>query len=112
MRIVVLWIALGAVISAMAQSKKAAKPHPQIDAGMECAACHDKVAAIWDKGRHGVAQVRCAACHGTPTAGFTAKPAATVCRSCHPAQFDSTAKNCVSCHPPHALSPHAAKGAH
>lgn len=110
MRTAILLLLVAAAWAAQPSRQGGSKPHPKVEDGVECAACHDPVAKAWDSGRHGPAQVKCVACHGSPGLKFTARPAATTCRSCHPTQFESTAKACVSCHPAHALDPHAGHG--
>lgn len=113
MRFVLIFFGIcAALLLAQARRTPAApKAHPRIGPTMECAMCHDDQAAAWSKSKHGLALMKCVGCHSHPSENFTAKPASTVCRSCHAAEFESAKTACTSCHPPHALRYHPAKGA-
>lgn len=104
MRTIVLLIACAAALLGQARKSASPKAHLAVDATVECASCHDKAAEAWDKSKHGVALMKCAGCHGWPGEKFTAKPASTTCRSCHPAQFEEAKAACTSCHAAHALT--------
>jgi hypothetical protein len=105
--------------SAAGPSRRASAPARHADVGgeQECAACHREATPeawrAWSEGRHGLALVKCVACHGSTGADFTLRPAAERCRGCHGAQVDSFrktgARDCFACHAPHALkaNPHA-----
>jgi hypothetical protein len=96
---------------ALAAGRSRAK-HPDVGAEQECAACHRTQTAAsfeaWERSPHGVALVKCVACHGSAGADFRPKPAATSCEGCHPVQVASLAKksvrDCYACHSPHALT--------
>ena len=88
-------------------------PHPDTGGEQECAACHkDLTPAVfqaWEGSRHGLALVKCVACHGAPGDGFVRRPPAERCRGCHGAEVDSVralgVRDCFTCHAPHSLSP-------
>jgi hypothetical protein len=97
-------------------ARRASARHADVGGEQECAACHEKATPeawrAWSEGRHGVALVKCVACHGSTGADFTLRPAAERCRGCHGAQVESLrltgARDCFACHAPHALkaNPH------
>jgi hypothetical protein len=85
--------------------------HADVGGEQECAACHEAATPeafrAWRDGRHGMALVKCVACHGSTGADFTRRPVAERCRGCHGAQVDSLrrtgARDCFACHAPHTL---------
>ena len=106
-----------------AASQATGAAHLQVDTGLDtCAGCHAEVtprlAAQWRDSRHGVDLVECFVCHGSTGSDFRARPQASGCRGCHPAEVssvtrDGATRSCFECHPPHALraqgpSPHGA----
>ena len=104
-----LALVLAAALPALAAP---ARRHLDTKGEPECATCHradtPEAFAAWEGSPHGLALVKCVACHGSTGADFKAKPAATGCRSCHPAQAEALAKravrDCYACHDPHALT--------
>lgn len=92
-------------------TKRPQKAHPELEAGIECQTCHDSQWSAWNDSEHGLALVKCVACHGYPGQNLTAKPTAAKCQSCHPVQADTSSTPCQSCHPAHTFRTHAAKGA-
>ena len=111
----ILALVLAAALPALAAPR--ARPHPDPKGEQECAACHrtrtPEEFAAWEGSPHGLALVKCVACHGSTGKDFRARPAADGCRGCHAAQVESLAsgsvKDCYACHAPHSLSakPHA-----
>ena len=105
-------VALAALSLAAPALAAAPKRHLDTKGEPECATCHradtEKVFAAWETSPHGLALVKCVACHGSPGADFKARPAATACRSCHPAEAEALArkpvKDCFACHDPHTLT--------
>jgi hypothetical protein len=86
--------------------------HPDPGGEQECAACHrtetPAVFAAWEASPHGLALVKCVACHGSTGKDFRPRPASVGCQGCHAAQVASLAKRgvreCFACHAPHALT--------
>jgi hypothetical protein len=101
---ILLWLTGTALVAQTA--RRGQKAHPEIDAGVECATCHEAESSAWNDSRHGIALVKCVACHGYPGQNLAARPAAATCRSCHPAQFETAAASCQNCHPAHAFRLH------
>ena len=88
------------------------RAHPDVKGEQECATCHragtPDAFAAWEGSPHGIALVKCVVCHGSTGKDFRARPAASGCVSCHPAEVASlkprAVKDCFACHAPHALS--------
>jgi hypothetical protein len=89
-----------------------AGPNPAADA---CETCHTDATPgavkAWEGSPHGLALVKCFACHGSTGADFARTPAPRRCEGCHPAEYASVAAangakaaGCFACHAPHALS--------
>lgn len=105
-------LALLVSLPAAAGPARAPTAHPDVKGEQECATCHrqDTPAAFkaWEDSPHGLALVKCVACHGSTGKDFKARPDAGGCRSCHPAQAEALArrpvKDCFACHAPHSLA--------
>jgi hypothetical protein len=116
------------LLSTPAAAKPLAKPppaHPDVASKLatsDCAGCHAQatpaVAREWEESPHGLALVKCLACHGSTGKDFTLAPQPERCRACHAAEVASVTpatgkpRACFSCHAPHTLradaeSPHA-----
>jgi hypothetical protein len=104
---------LAAALPALASPAPRARGHRDVKGEQECATCHrggtPAVFSAWEASPHGMALVKCVACHGSTGKDFRARPAASGCRGCHPAHVESLAgravKDCFACHAPHSLSP-------
>lgn len=95
--------------------------HPEVEGEADCQTCHAEmtpgVVKQWFAGPHGKFNVKCFVCHGSTGEDFVREPSADRCVGCHADQVASLAawpelqeKSCFSCHPSHALNPHAAAG--
>ena len=97
---------------------EAADEHPEMEPRETCDGCHQDVTPdeyqAWFTGKHGLNNVKCFVCHGAVGANFAARPSQIRCLGCHSEKLESMktsfmeGKDCFSCHPPHALSPHLA----
>lgn len=93
-----------------------ARAHVATQGEQDCETCHRTTTpaafAEWERSPHGLALVKCNACHGSTGKDFRARPAASAsaCGGCHSAQADSVARravsDCFACHAPHSLSAH------
>jgi hypothetical protein len=88
----------------------AGKTHLKTD-GQECSECHGKQEQVWLEGKHGLMNVKCVVCHGSPEENFAARPGLARCRGCHGEQVADVEKrlpaknrSCFSCHDNHAVS--------
>jgi hypothetical protein len=116
--VAVLGFAPPALSQARPPARKAAKAaHPDVGRDQDCQGCHAGATPAsfeaWRQGKHGLDLVTCVVCHGSTGADFTRRPAADRCTGCHSAQTATLAapfmkgKDCFTCHPGHALDPHA-----
>lgn len=99
--LVVLLIALPLAAAA------AGKTHMKTDS-RDCSECHGNQEKIWLEGKHGLMNVKCVVCHGSPEENFTAKPGLARCRGCHGEQVADVKKklpetNCFFCHDNHTV---------
>ncbi len=85
------------------------KTHIPTD-NQECSDCHAEQAQVWLNGKHGLMNVKCVVCHGSPEENFAANPGINRCRGCHGEQVDQAAKRtakaektCFPCHDRHSL---------
>lgn len=92
----------------------AGKPHMKTE-GQECAECHNSQEQVWLNGKHGLMNVKCVVCHGSPEETFTAKPGITKCRGCHSDKVMDVEKKlmgkertCFLCHDNHTVAVKAA----
>src|SRR5574337_350507 len=60
----------------------AGKTHMKTN-GQECSECHSGQEKAWLDGKHGLMNVKCVVCHGSPEENFTPKPGLNRCRGCH-----------------------------
>lgn len=108
-------LSLALLLSAAPGPRRAAHPDVgQDNAPDACLECHaeatPQVVKQWEAGKHGLALVKCFACHGTVGKDFTVAPPASRCEGCHPAEFATVRaargagpKACFACHAPHDL---------
>lgn len=103
--IILLLIAVPIAVFAAQPNKK----HRATD-NQECADCHIDQGEVWLYGKHGLMNVKCVVCHGSPEENFVAKPAMARCRGCHGdkvADVDATRgkiKTCFVCHDHHTVA--------
>jgi hypothetical protein len=105
-------------------TRPAARPapraaHPDVGRDQDCIRCHAQQTpesfAAWRQGKHGLDLVTCVVCHGSTGADFRLRPATDRCQGCHADQHAALStpfmkgKTCFTCHPGHALDPHAAR---
>jgi len=103
---------LAATLPALAHATPRARGHVEVNGEQECATCHrsgtPQAFEAWEGSPHGLALVKCVVCHGSTGRDFRARPSASSCRSCHPAQAAALArrpvKDCFACHAPHSLA--------
>ena len=105
-RILLVLLALVFPITAFGASK----PHMKTD-NQECEECHVDQAKIWLEGKHGLMNVKCVVCHGSPEVNFKAKPGMERCRGCHGDAVVSVQKQlpvkeqtCFLCHEHHTVA--------
>jgi predicted CXXCH cytochrome family protein len=86
------------------------KKHVKTASDQECSECHVDQAQVWEQGTHGLMNVKCVVCHGSPEVNYVAKPGNGKCRGCHDEQVDDVAKRkikgektCSPCHDRHSL---------
>lgn len=89
----------------------AVKKHVKTAPDQECAECHAGQAQGWEQGKHGLMNVKCVVCHGSPEVNYVAKPGVDKCRGCHDEQVDDVMKRkakaektCAPCHDRHTLA--------
>lgn len=104
----ILWIvlALALPLAAIAANKAHIKTE-----GQECGECHANQEQVWLEGKHGLMNVKCVVCHGSPDENFTFKPGLPRCRGCHAEQVLDVEKKlapkdrtCFLCHENHAVT--------
>jgi len=105
-RILFVLLALVLPIAAVA----AGKAHMKTD-GQDCEECHVDQAKIWLDGKHGLMNVKCVVCHGSPEVNFRAKPGIDRCRGCHgdavlsvQKQLPAKEQTCFLCHEHHTVA--------
>ncbi|MFN3504811.1 MAG: hypothetical protein ACK4Y7_01190 [Caldimicrobium sp.] len=92
----------------------AKKKHPKIEADLitedpvVCSKCHSSQFQAWEKGLHGLNQVRCFICHGDLEKRFEKISQPSNCIMCHEAKVNDLSKNkeyknCFDCHKGHTL---------
>ena len=98
------------LLLAPATSGAKEKTHPAVPEDQECAECHADQSTVWFNGKHGLMNVKCIVCHGSPDKNFTPQPGTTRCRGCHGEQVDQGPKKtakaekaCFPCHEHHSL---------
>ncbi len=86
------------------------KTHVATAEDQECSECHADQEKAWFEGKHGLMNVKCVVCHGSPDKNFTPNPDITRCRGCHGEQVDQAMKKtvqaektCSPCHDHHSL---------
>ena len=107
------WIALISFILLLLPAAAIAreKTHIPTQEDQECSECHGDQSKAWFDGKHGLMDVKCVVCHGSPEKNFAAKPDNTRCRGCHGEQVDQVMKKtakaektCFPCHDHHTLA--------
>jgi hypothetical protein len=105
-RMLVILIALALPFAAAA----AGKTHMKTD-GQDCSECHAAQEKVWLEGKHGLMNVKCVVCHGSPEENFASTPGLSRCRGCHGEQVlqvekKLTTKNrtCFLCHDHHTVA--------
>lgn len=102
---------LGMLFTVDAAKKKS---HPKIGQEMitedpqVCVSCHEAQARDWEKGPHGLNQVRCFICHGDLEKRFERVADSKNCVMCHADKVEDLKKakkfkNCFVCHNGHTL---------
>jgi len=88
----------------------AAKKHMKTD-GQECSECHTAEDQSWMAGKHGLMNVKCVVCHGSPEENFAPKPGLGRCRGCHGDKVADVEKKlaakdrtCFACHTNHTVA--------
>lgn len=112
-RLAVVVLALFLPIAALAASKT----HMKTD-GQECTECHGAQEQVWMDGKHGLLNVKCVVCHGSPEENFAPRPGMNRCRGCHADMVADVEKklaakdrSCFLCHEGHRVTvKDAAKG--
>lgn len=94
-------------VTAIAREAKHIKTSPD----QECGECHAAQTQVWQDGKHGLMNVKCVVCHGSPEKGFVPKPDIYKCRGCHGEKVSDVEKtlpqkirNCFLCHEHHAVT--------
>jgi hypothetical protein len=89
----------------------AAKKHTPDSAGRDCTECHTSQTQAWESGAHGLMNVKCVVCHGSPEENFMTKPSVNKCRGCHGEKVADVEKKlpakdrtCFLCHENHTVS--------
>lgn len=105
-RILIVLLALVFPIAAFG----AGKTHMKTDS-QDCEECHVDQAKVWMEGKHGLMNVKCVVCHGSPEINFAPKPGMDRCRGCHGDQVASVQKQlpakeqtCFLCHEHHTVA--------
>jgi len=105
-RIVLVLLALVLPIAAFG----AGKPHMKT-VDQDCEECHGDQEKVWMEGKHGLMNVKCVVCHGSPEVNFTPKPGLNRCRGCHgdavlsvQKQLPAREQTCFLCHEHHTVA--------
>lgn len=79
--------------------------------GEECVECHAAQEQVWSDGKHGLMNVKCVVCHGSPEEKFYPDPGLARCRGCHgdavadvEKGFPVKERNCFLCHENHTVA--------
>ena len=88
----------------------AGKTHMKTD-NQDCVECHEKQEAVWLGGKHGLMNVKCVVCHGSPDENFVFQPGPSRCRGCHgdkvadmEAKLPAKDRTCFLCHDNHTVA--------
>lgn len=105
-RILLILLALALPIAAAA----AGKPHMKTD-NKDCVECHSTQEQVWLDGKHGLMNVKCVVCHGSPEENFSPKSTMERCRGCHAEKVADVEKklsakerSCFLCHENHLVT--------
>ena len=79
--------------------------------GEECVECHADQEQVWLNGKHGLMNVKCVVCHGSPEENFFPGPGLERCRGCHGEAVNDVEKglpakerSCFLCHEHHTVA--------
>jgi hypothetical protein len=79
--------------------------------GEECVECHTDQEQVWLNGKHGLMNVKCVVCHGSPEENFYPSPGLNRCRGCHGEAvadvekgFPAKERSCFLCHEHHTVA--------
>lgn len=105
-QLVLVLLALILPFAAVAATKTHIKTN-----GQECSECHVNQEKVWLEGKHGLMNVKCVVCHGSPEENFAFKPGVNRCRGCHGEQVLDVEKKlapkdrtCFLCHENHTVT--------
>jgi len=108
-RLLVLLLVL-ALPSLLFAAAKTQKSHMKTDA-QECSDCHAAQDQAWLTGKHGLMNVKCVVCHGSPEENFSPKPGLSRCRGCHGEKVEDVEtklpakdRTCFLCHDQHTVA--------
>lgn len=103
-------IVLSALILPAIAFAAADKKH-QATGGEECIECHADQEQVWLNGKHGLMNVKCVVCHGSPEENFYPRPGLNRCRGCHgdavadvEKSFPVKERSCFLCHDNHTVA--------
>lgn len=89
----------------------AADQKHQATSGEECVECHADQEQVWLNGKHGLMNVKCVVCHGSPEENFYPHPGLNRCRGCHSEAVTDVEKglpakerSCFLCHEHHTVA--------
>lgn len=104
------WIVVMLMVLLPALAPAASKTHMKTD-GQDCAECHSGQEQVWLGGKHGLMNVKCVVCHGSPEENFAPKPGPMRCRGCHGEKVADVEKKlaakdrtCFRCHENHTVA--------
>lgn len=116
--LVAVIMAVASTFAFAATSTSSKNQHPVEMGGNDCIYCHATGSTAenrseslaysqWEQSRHGVNNVKCLTCHGSPTT-FMPKSDVSVCMSCHPQETTVIKRSskgnsiiCMNCHSAH-----------
>jgi hypothetical protein len=105
-----LWVVVLLMFTLPLAAVAAGKKHMKTD-GQECAECHADQEKVWLEGKHGLMNVKCVVCHGSPEENFAPKPGLNRCRGCHGEKVQDVEKKlsakdrtCFLCHDNHTVT--------
>lgn len=102
-------ISLVLVLPVLAAAKEGT--HVKTSPDQECYECHGTQTQVWQDGKHGLMNVKCVVCHGSPEKNFVPKPDIYKCRGCHgekvadvETRLPQKIRSCFLCHDHHAVT--------
>ncbi len=107
-------VILSLVLFNLSLLAKGKKGHPKLEGEIItgdpiiCIQCHDSQVKEWEKGFHGINQVRCFICHGDLEKRFERIALPNNCVMCHSDKVEDLKKEkkiktCFDCHKGHSL---------